>query len=337
MPAARQGQSKATPAKQALLAGFISAHTNAAQAIQQKHAWAGPYCYIETNAGSGWNDDVDVIGSPLVALRALQARNELRYQCTFIEKHKPSAELLAKRIEAEGGDASMVINGDHCKVLPEIEIPDAAFGLVYADPNKLTDSPEEALRTFYSKKSTSRLDLLFNLDAHMRRRVVAGQKKAGTPGSYDDLRRLMRRVGKSYWWIREPYVCAGAKWTFLFGSNYPDLKIKGLGKTDLPLFPVEGRQGQRILADLMGEIRLGKQTSSHSPYRSYGEYLTHPEFLAVRGEVMRRNGGLCELCCLRLATEVHHRVYPRWGSFDHPDALLALCHQCHCHVHGVSE
>lgn len=332
-----QGQSKATYAKQETLAAFISAHSNAVEVIQQKHAWAGPYCYIETNAGCGWNDKVGVTGSPLIALKALQGRSKLKYQCTFIEKHSPSAERLTQCIVNEGGDKSMVINGDHCMVLPDVLIPDASFGLVYADPNALTDSPEEALRTFFSKNSTSKIDLLFNLDAHMRRRVIAGQEKAGTPGNYDDLRRLMRRIGKRHWWIREPFVCAGAKWTFLFGSNNAQIKIKGLGKTELPMFQVESWQGKRIVAELMGEIRLEKPINSHLPYRSYREYLAHPKFLAVRAQVMRRSSGMCELCHLRAATEIHHRVYPKWGSFDHSNALLALCHSCHCHVHGVSK
>lgn len=279
MPAVRQGQSKATQAKQDTLSYFISAHSNAVRVIQQKHAWAGPYFYIETNAGCGWNEKVDVIGSPLVALGALGQRPGLSYQCTFIEKHGPSADLLTRRVLTAGGSESMVINGDHSKVLPTVFIPRAAFGLVYADPNALTDSPEETLRTFFAKPSTVKIDLLFNLDAHMRRRVIAGQEKAGTPGNYDDLRRLMIRIGKKYWWIREPYVSPGSKWTFLFGSNNEKIKISGLGKTDLPMFRVNSVHGSRILSELMGEAKSGKSISSRLIFSIACFFLRGPSYL----------------------------------------------------------
>lgn len=73
-----------------------------------------------------------------------------------------------------------------------------------------------------------------------------------------------------------------------------------------------------------------------SPYRSYADYLRHPSFLAVRDCAVNRSGGICELCGNRSVTEVHHRVYPRWGTFDDPDGLIAVCHQCHCKAHGVT-
>jgi len=50
---------------------------------------------------------------------------------------------------------------------------------------------------------------------------------------------------------------------------------------------------------------------------------------------MERGEGICELCLIRRATEVHHRAYPRWGTFDDPEALISVCHQCHCIIHGA--
>lgn len=74
-----------------------------------------------------------------------------------------------------------------------------------------------------------------------------------------------------------------------------------------------------------------------SEYKSYAEYLQTPEFLRVRGEVMRRSRGHCECDtdgpCHRSATEVHHLRYPAWGTFDTPDNLIAVCHECHERLH----
>jgi hypothetical protein len=331
-----QGQSDATKPKQEALGSFISAHSSIVSAIQEKYSWAGPYLYVETNAGSGWNDDVGCNGSPIVAMQALSDQPWLKYECAFIERRTEAADSLAQLLAAHGYKAR-VCHQDHAIALPSLAVPRNAFGLVYADPNALKDAPVEALRAFFTQATTARIDVLINLDAHARRRVVEAQRKGGNAGSYDDLAGLMRRIPKQHWWIRQPFIKAGAKWTFLFGSNTPQLKIKGLGSVDLPMFPVASPTGSQILAELMGGSLPEKPSSLHLPYRSYREYLAHPQFLAVRSEVMNRSAGICELCQNRKASEVHHRIYPKWGTFDDPTALVAICHHCHCKAHGKTQ
>lgn len=49
---------------------------------------------------------------------------------------------------------------------------------------------------------------------------------------------------------------------------------------------------------------------------------------------MQRAGGICERCRRRPATEPHHLRYPKWGTFDVPENLIAVCHACHCELHG---
>jgi hypothetical protein len=71
-----------------------------------------------------------------------------------------------------------------------------------------------------------------------------------------------------------------------------------------------------------------------APYRGYQEYLRHPRFLEIRAEVFRRAGGKCEQCGQRPPTEPHHLRYPPWGTFDVPENMIAVCHLCHCEVHG---
>ncbi len=331
MKSCLQGQSDATRPKQKALAAFLGAHARIVQVIQSKHDWAGPYCYIETNAGSGWNEKADCIGSPLVATEQFSQCQGLSYQCTFIEKHRESAELLDERLADDG----FVVNGDHATALPSLSLPRNAFGLVYADPNALKDAPFTAMGAFFKKPEAQRIDALINVNAHAVYRVVAGQK-AGNPGTYYDLPGIMRQVGKRHWWIRQPFSTPGNKWTFLFGSNNPKLNIKGLGSVNLPLFSCDSKQGAEILASLTGGTQPGKTFSSRSPYRTYRQYLSHPRFIAVRQQAMKRADGVCELCHQSRATEVHHRIYPAWGTFDHPDALVAICRACHCKAHGVT-
>lgn len=75
-------------------------------------------------------------------------------------------------------------------------------------------------------------------------------------------------------------------------------------------------------------------TSDDATYRTYAEYLQHPRFLGVRAEVFERAGGSCERCRQRPPTDPHHLRYPPWGAFDVPENLIAVCHQCHCEIHG---
>jgi len=70
------------------------------------------------------------------------------------------------------------------------------------------------------------------------------------------------------------------------------------------------------------------------PYSTYQEYLSHPRFRQVRTAVMLRSKGRCERCHAKPPTEVHHLRYPPWGTFDTEDNLIALCHRCHCDLHG---
>jgi hypothetical protein len=70
------------------------------------------------------------------------------------------------------------------------------------------------------------------------------------------------------------------------------------------------------------------------PYRTYSEYLKHPRFLAVRELVFDRANGYCERCKLRPPTDPHHLRYPPWGTFDVPENMIAVCHGCHCEIHG---
>ena len=65
----------------------------------------------------------------------------------------------------------------------------------------------------------------------------------------------------------------------------------------------------------------------------YDQYLRTPEFKAVRSAVMNRADHKCERCG-EPASEVHHVKYAKWGTIDDPENMIAICHQCHCSIHG---
>mgnify|MGYP002392504925 CR=1 FL=1 len=64
----------------------------------------------------------------------------------------------------------------------------------------------------------------------------------------------------------------------------------------------------------------------------YGAYLASPAWAERRAKVLRRDGGICQACLERRATDVHHLNYRRFGrepAFD----LVAVCRQCHDEIH----
>ena len=73
---------------------------------------------------------------------------------------------------------------------------------------------------------------------------------------------------------------------------------------------------------------------ANPPYRTYQEYLRHPQFRAIRAQVMQRARATCEVCKAAPASEVHHLRYPPWGTIDIPENLIAICHPCHCRIHN---
>lgn len=75
----------------------------------------------------------------------------------------------------------------------------------------------------------------------------------------------------------------------------------------------------------------------NQPYSTYQEYLAHPKYRAVRAQAIKRSGGICERCGKRPVTEVHHLRYPKWGTFDVVENLQAICHECHCEIHGKDD
>jgi len=68
-------------------------------------------------------------------------------------------------------------------------------------------------------------------------------------------------------------------------------------------------------------------------YSNYGEYLSHPIFLAAVESAKQRSRCLCEKCGSKTKTEPHHIRYCKWGEFDPPENLLMLCRECHTNEH----
>ena len=70
-------------------------------------------------------------------------------------------------------------------------------------------------------------------------------------------------------------------------------------------------------------------------YKSYDEFLTSPEWKAIRSKVLERAERRCQVCNSKKSIQIHHRVYKcEWGKENLND-LIALCSNCHSLFHHV--
>lgn len=314
------GQSEHTQLKHAQLAGIIDMHLRICQGIASRYD-VQKWWYLDLNAGDG-------SGSPAFTWDIVQ-RYTLPFsvQGVMIDNNPRTAQLLANRFQDET-NVSCYCSDNHEFARSLIRNIDTRcdYGVVFHDPNG-GEINLPMLRLF----EKTRLDLVVYYSGAGNKRLYHAFK--GKRGVL--LGSVVKAIDvKKHWLIRSP---AGRhQWTLLIGSNWTDWpKWKSQG-----FFDLHSPEGEAIFERLhhtRGELQERDQMPldfPEPPYRTYREYLRHPKFREVRSQVMQRAGGICEVCHQARATEVHHLRYPKWGTFDVPENLVAICHPCHCKAHG---
>lgn len=349
------GFSENTPLKQQHFGIILEAHAEITKAILRKYPWATPYyLYFDMNAGPGLYPD-NTSGSPIISTDVLQhlgmpfcgycvEDNQATYErlChTFRRVYAPyeQQEAITKYLIPENGRVLLHHSPSHKAVEDFLALLktwpysySSMYGLVYHDPNGYPEF--ETLQR--CADTLPRTDILIHCQANIIKRCFHSPRHP----SYDKrLDQLMQSIKKDYWLIREPY--GRDQWTFLLGTNwtdFPEFRTIGFYKT-------ASHEGKRILQKLSLKseeyeallLQQPKEDEQESflPYRTYAEYLKHPRFLAIRQQVVHRAKGRCEYKnCGKPMSEVHHLIYPPWGTFDVPSNMIAICHACHCRIHG---
>lgn len=67
-------------------------------------------------------------------------------------------------------------------------------------------------------------------------------------------------------------------------------------------------------------------------WKIYSEYLKSTAWKLKRKLVLRRAKGMCEICKIKKAKQVHHLNYERLGKERLSD-LRAVCWSCHRRIH----
>jgi len=300
------------------LAGILRMHLDICAGIARNGRLAR-WWYLDLNAGDG-------TGSPYVAWSVLAEKSPcFPTTCVFVEHNPETYAQLAAMYDGVDATCCPQRNRDVlARLAPSFRGAD--HGIAFHDPNGEVDFDLDMLRQLRNTK----IDVVIYYAATAHKRMAAAfQDKRGVR-----LASITAQDIKPHWLIRVP---EGAhQWTMLIGTGWAD-------------FPAWERRGFYRLHSPRGQDlfdRLNHTTRERNarnpqlpgfnepPYRTYREYLRHPRFLAVRAEVMQRAGGVCEVCRGAAATQVHHLRYPKWGTFDTPENLQAICYPCHCRVHG---
>ena len=258
------GFSDHTPIKQYVFAKFMQMHVTIVASIMERypHLTDHFYLYIDLYAGPGISDNVHrQRGSALLALDTLRGAG-LWSHVELIEQNHETAKLLARHLAEtfetledfvptteewqfmHGLDpcGGSLWCADNARVLPLLFdrwaghlALDTQFGLIYADPN---GTPCFDLLRLCATQ-LPKTDILLHMSANNLKR-----QRLSTKHPFDQtLIAILQTINKQYWLIQDPGEGNRDQWTFLFGTNWRDVKewrAQGFYRLDTP-------RGQAIL------------------------------------------------------------------------------------------
>jgi len=200
---------------------IIAMHLAITQAVLKRNLkfYSQSYRYVELTAGKGYTPD-GLIGSTIAFLEQVEHNNfTIPYRADFIECEKCNIEVLKDTLDqkrAENGWKSEnwhFHNGRY-----EVEIPELfssktnEFGLIFVDHSG--GMPDFNSLQFIAK-NRPKMEILLYLSTTNVKRL-----KQYTDNHLID---HINSIGKKYWLIRKAKDWDQFKWTFLLGSNAPDL------------------------------------------------------------------------------------------------------------------
>lgn len=331
-----------TEPKEADFRGILRMHVPICKSILSRYG-GPPYLYVDLYAGPGnleYEGD-QFPGSPLIAQDEL-TKAGLEYESVHFERDPAVAGALEEALLVPRSllwwpdpDNTHVLT-EACQVgfprwLAKTGRQSHRHGLVYADPIR-DEIPVGLLNR--AAELMPKVDLLSYVSATQYKRRRGGDLKRNGTSALPLLSDHISAVNKRFAVIRRPR--GPWQFTFVLWSNWERLPEW----TAAGFYRLDSDGGRQILdqLNLTGPEHHQRVNTplpfDREPYRTYAEYLRHPRFLKIRAEVFKRAGGTCERCGERPPTEPHHLRYPPWGTFDVPENMIAVCHPCHCEIHG---
>lgn len=309
---------------------ILRTHINIVKQILKKRNYSLPcYYYYDVNAGPGIYNNGD-IGSPVVFIQEAE-RSRINYQANLIEINEDNYKRLVSlfkdnpKVKIYYGDNQDILQ----QIVPSNKDRQWRYGMLYTDPNGIFN--DKAIADFINRECFAATDVLINCPASAIKRSI-NCSKCKDDRKLDD---RLRSIDKKYWIVKDPQNSRW-QWTHIMLTNWtklPEFK-------EINMYRHNSAKGKEIFAKLNN---TNKELASATNYAlfdqkwaTYPEYLRSEEFGQIRQQVFNRAKGICEICKVNIATEPHHIAYSHWyaGDVDVPENLVAVCHQCHCRIHG---
>lgn len=240
-----QGQSHGTEDK---VRGFMSVFKQniaAVKGITSRSTWPVMYFHFDLHGGSGWNEEVDVIGSPVLFAQLANIQG-IRYVMHAAELDSHRAKSLGRMLRCDS--SCFVRHGDNCDLVAEIpyiirshgEKPEYAYGTIVIDPNNPSGGvPYEGLSELFAE--CKRLDVIFNFPAGAMKRL---RTSLSTTGGFSRIVRhpdMRQEWSKKYGQIRRPLT--EHQFTLLVFRNTP----WNDGHRAIGLYDIDSREGRQLL------------------------------------------------------------------------------------------
>lgn len=205
------GSSMATPDKQQGLSKLLSMHMAICSNIFKKYPKKPQsYFYIDAYCGDGApHEGVDA--SPKIFIDLLKNSNLKKLSAWFIDKNQANIDALKARFPIKGINIVCADSTAYVQDIARSYVRSNSLGLLYIDPNNTPDIPmlKECSTLMQS------IDFLIRFNSTAGKRIINDKIRITS---------ILDSVDKKFWLIRRPMKGDRWQWTFLFGTNFPDLK-----------------------------------------------------------------------------------------------------------------
>lgn len=176
------------------------------------------YFHFDLNCGSGWNEDVGCIGSPIAFIDSANEVGVDSFYAAFCDNDLNAIATLNNNVKVATDERCYCFAEDNNNFIGKIrniiidngENPDKVIGMVLSDPNG-TSIPINSLAEL--SVSVPRLDIAIHWNSAAFKRV-RGSFGADRP----TLELALSKIYKKQWLIRKPI--GQWQWTMLIGRNY---------------------------------------------------------------------------------------------------------------------
>jgi len=249
-----QGQGIGTARKQEL---FYHANAVGMRIVVSKAQLSRfPFWLFDGNCGSGWNDEVGVIGSPINAHKVADwvGLAASRRQFYFCDRNRASMVALQDRLAADPAweACSHLLNGDNEEGLAlfgqriaDREKPEFAVGAVIVDPNgwfyrdrKGEGPPIDGLQAF--AQQFKRIDIILNLNVRTYVLQKGQAQKGHGPGVMRPTE-VLRCLHRNNWLVGRIKVGQSRFWVAV-GRNVATGDHRKVG-----LYHIDSKEGREVM------------------------------------------------------------------------------------------